>query len=219
MILKNWHTVIWPSTILGSRRSPCLCPNEGKGSLCSYVLTSALLSSPLLHLSSFSSSFLPSLVTKSMYVYDASCHAMRQCVYAHYACRWGTRSKCQKLCAAGLVGVKRTIPGLWRLPDTCFLHFVLFLLFWFLQWTDCVQHSFLHLTPQIRMLQRPSCAILPVLYRQETLSPHRHPEDEHKLTCPLVMQVALMLLGLVSTQPAPLISRSTRSTKLLAVIP
>ena len=45
------------------------------------------------------------------------------------ACRWGARSKCRKMGAAGLiVGAKRTIPGLWRLSSTCFLLLNSFLL-------------------------------------------------------------------------------------------
>ena len=88
---------------------------------------------------------------------------------------------------------------------------VLSLLSWLLQWTDlftislpewlavsCVQHSFLHLTPPIPTLWRPSCTVLPILHHQETLSPQLltpstctfqwclsanwHSKHEHKLT-------------------------------------
>ena len=41
-------------------------------------------------------------------------------VHIHFA-HAGGAGRCQKLCAAGLVGAQRTIPGLWRLSNTCFL--------------------------------------------------------------------------------------------------
>ena len=49
---------------------------------------------------------------RSMYVHDALCHSMWNCVYAHCTCKWGTqvghasgaRGAGVKLCAAGLVG-------------------------------------------------------------------------------------------------------------------
>ena len=66
--------------------------------------------------------------TRSMHVYDALHHAMHQTewVYVHCACGWGMRNRCQKLCAACLVGTQRTVQNygwsrtLWR-PSHAFL--------------------------------------------------------------------------------------------------
>ena len=114
-----------------------------------------------------------------LHVYDALCRTMCQSV--HCSCGWDTRSKCQKLCTAGLVRPNKAISGLWRLSACAFyldLFPVLFLLSWLLQWTtsllfslsellavSCIQHLFLHLTPPKYRLQRPSHAVLPVLCR------------------------------------------------------
>ena len=53
---------------------------------------------------------------------------------------WFNYIKPHKFYTAGLVGAKKTVPGLWRLSSMCFLLFevfvVLFLLCWLLRWTD-----------------------------------------------------------------------------------
>ena len=122
---------------------------------------------------------------------------MRQCVYAHCACRWDAWSRCQKWCIAGLVGAQRTVQNngnvksehntwLWRLSNTCFLLLNTFL------FSCCSLGSYGGLTSlpffsdtkplaafsthfwtwlrRIRMLQRPSRAALPALHHPKMLS-------------------------------------------------
>ena len=68
---------------------------------------------------------------------DASCHASYMWV--------GHAEQLSEFYTAGLVGAKRTIPGLWRLQyvlSTVELFVVLFLLSWLLQWTDLLAFFF-----------------------------------------------------------------------------
>ena len=97
----------------------------------------------------------------------------------------------------GFVGARRTIPGLWRLFNTCFL-LLNSLLFSFcslgfyggltslllsLSQSLAIQHSFLRLSQQVCTLRRVSCTALPVLHRWES-SPQ---------LCPLVPSTSLSI--------------------------
>ena len=78
------------------------------------------------------------------------------------------------------------VKNLQYMLSTVELFLVLPLLYWLLWWADffafivsesssvgCVQHSFMHLAPQICTSRRASHTALPVLPSQETLSRHR----------------------------------------------
>ena len=82
----------------------------------------------------------------------APCASVSMCI----ARGWCARSRCKKLCTAGLVGAQRTIqnndnsePGLWRLSNACFL----LLLSWLLQWTGllCFFPELPHCTNKVVM--------------------------------------------------------------------
>ena len=78
-------------------------------------------------------------------------------------------------------GTAMAVPAV-PLPPAQGLLFFCSLSYWLLRWltfllffteltaVGCVQHSFMHLVPQIRTLQRASHAVLPALRRQEMSS-------------------------------------------------
>ena len=105
---------------------------------------------------------------------------------------------------ADLVGAKRTILGLWRLSSTCFLllNSLLFCscslgfygglssFLFSLSESLAVGSTCFYTWPcQIRMLQRASHAVLPILHRQKTLSPYL---ILHR--CPRIMYVSVNLV-------------------------